>query len=210
QNIKISELLDKGVSIIDTSNVYISDDAEIGSDTVIYPGVFIGRNVKIGEKCKIEGHTFIEDSKIGDNAGISYSYIKGALIKNGTSIGPFSHIRPDSVLNENVRVGNFSEIKKSTIGQNSKVNHLSYIGDAFIGKDVNIGAGTITCNYDGFKKNKTYIGDNVFVGSNVNLIAPVKVGKNVLIAAGSTINRDVPSGQLAIARVRQEHKRLPK
>jgi bifunctional UDP-N-acetylglucosamine pyrophosphorylase/glucosamine-1-phosphate N-acetyltransferase len=205
QNIKVRELLESGVSIINPENVYISQDAKIGADTVVYPGVFIGVNVIIGKNCSIEGSSHIINSKIGDNVNIKYSYINGALIKNNAQIGPFSHIRPDSILGENVKVGNFSETKKSNIGKNVKVNHLSYIGDAQIDNDVNIGAGTITCNYDGKNKHKTIIGAGSFVGSNVNFIAPVKVGKNVLIAAGSTITRDIPSANLAIARQRQRN-----
>ncbi|MDR3243727.1 MAG: bifunctional UDP-N-acetylglucosamine diphosphorylase/glucosamine-1-phosphate N-acetyltransferase GlmU, partial [Elusimicrobiota bacterium] len=205
QDRKIKELLDKGVSFIDTKSVYISDDAKIGQDTVIYPGVFIANNVSIGKDCKIEGSSYIADSKIADSVLISYSYINGAEIEKGVRIGPYSHIRPQSHLKENVKVGNFSEIKKSKLEKGAKVNHLSYIGDAQIGKSVNIGAGTITCNFDGIKKHETIIEDNVFVGSNVNLVAPVKVGKNALIAAGSTITHDIPSNQLAIERTKQQH-----
>ncbi|MDR0822201.1 MAG: bifunctional UDP-N-acetylglucosamine diphosphorylase/glucosamine-1-phosphate N-acetyltransferase GlmU [Endomicrobium sp.] len=205
QDRKIQELLQKGVSFINPKAVYISADAQIGQDTIIYPGAYIANNVKIGKNCIIEGSSYIADSKIADGVFISYSYIKGAVIEKGAHIGPFSHIRPESHLKENVKVGNFSEIKKSTIEKGAKVNHLSYIGDANIGKAVNIGAGTITCNFDGYKKHKTKIGDNVFVGSNVNLVAPVKVGKNALIAAGSTITRDIPPHQLAIARAKQQH-----
>jgi len=204
---KIKELLEKGVTVIDTENVYVSDDAEVGTDTVIYPGAFISSGVKIGKKCVIKGSCFIEDSKIGDNCEISYSYVSGAELGKNVKIGPFAHIRPGTVLKDNVKVGNFSETKKSVIEKNSKVNHLSYVGDAEIGEDVNIGAGTITCNYDGHKKHKTIIGAKAFVGSNVNFVAPVKVGKGALVAAGSTITKDIPSGTLAIARSRQEIKR---
>ncbi|MCL2334739.1 MAG: bifunctional UDP-N-acetylglucosamine diphosphorylase/glucosamine-1-phosphate N-acetyltransferase GlmU [Endomicrobia bacterium] len=204
---KISSLLENGVTVIDRKNVYVSFDAKIGQDTVIYPGAFIGRGVKIGRSCLIKGSSFIENSEIGDNCQISYSYVSGAKTGNDIKIGPFSHIRPGSVLKDNVKVGNFSETKKSVIAKNSKVNHLSYIGDAEVGENVNIGAGTITCNYDGEKKHKTVIGAGSFVGSNVNFVAPVKIGKDVLVAAGSTITHDIPSGKLAIARARQEVKR---
>jgi len=203
---KISSLLADGVTVIERSGVYVSFDAKIGKDTVIYPGAFIGRGVKTGRNCVIKGSSFIENSEIGDNCRIIYSYISGAKIGNNVKIGPFSHIRKGSILKENAKVGNFSETKKSVIGKNSKVNHLSYIGDAEIGENVNIGAGTITCNYDGEKKHKTVVGAGSFVGSNVNFVAPVKIGKSVLVAAGSTITRDIPSGKLAIARARQEEK----
>ncbi|MDR3256904.1 MAG: bifunctional UDP-N-acetylglucosamine diphosphorylase/glucosamine-1-phosphate N-acetyltransferase GlmU [Endomicrobium sp.] len=204
KNRKIRELLDNGVTIVDTNNVYISYDAKIGTDTIIYPGAFIDVGVSIGKNCVIKGASYIINSKIGDENIILYSYVDGAVIDKKVKIGPFSHIRPGSVLQENVKVGNFSETKKSVISKNSKVNHLSYIGDAQVGEDVNIGAGTITCNYDGLRKHQTVIGSKSFIGSNVNFIAPVKIGQGVLIAAGSTITRDVSSGKLAIARVRQQ------
>ncbi|MDR2773069.1 MAG: bifunctional UDP-N-acetylglucosamine diphosphorylase/glucosamine-1-phosphate N-acetyltransferase GlmU [Elusimicrobiota bacterium] len=205
QTLKIDELLAAGITIINPSAVYISPDAKIGADTIIYPGAFIAQNVKIGKNCRIEGSSYISNSKIGNNVEIKYSYIEGAVVGNSTQIGPFSHIRPDSVLKENVKVGNFSEIKKSVIAKSVKINHLSYIGDAQIGEDVNVGAGTITCNYDGQKKHKTVIGSKSFIGSNVNFVAPVKIGKSALIAAGSTITRDVPSGGLAFGRARQRN-----
>jgi bifunctional UDP-N-acetylglucosamine pyrophosphorylase/glucosamine-1-phosphate N-acetyltransferase len=204
---KIKELFESGVSIIDTGNVYISYDAKIGQDSVIYPGVFIDKGVFIGKNCVLKGSSYIANSKIDSDTIISYSYINGAVIGKNVKVGPFSHIRPESVLKDNVKVGNFSETKKSVISKNSKINHLSYIGDSEIGEDVNIGAGTITCNYDGLNKHKTVIGSKSFVGSNVNFVAPVKVGENVVIAAGSTVTKDVPAGKLAIARARQELKR---
>lgn len=210
QEEKITALFEKGITFIDANNVYISYDAEIGQDTVIYPGAFIDTGVKIGKKCIIQGSSYIKNSEIADNVSVLYSYVNGAKIGKGSKIGPFSHIRPASVLKDNVKVGNFSETKKAVISKNSKVNHLSYIGDAEIGEDVNIGAGTITCNYDGKNKHKTVIGSNSFVGSNVNLVAPVNVGKGALIAAGSTITNDIPSGKLAIARARQELKHRKK
>jgi bifunctional UDP-N-acetylglucosamine pyrophosphorylase/glucosamine-1-phosphate N-acetyltransferase len=204
---KIKELLDRGVSIVDVDNVYISYDAKIGGDTVIYPGAFIDTGVSIGKNCIIKGTNYITNSKIGDESTILYSYIEGAVIDKKVKIGPFSHIREDSVLRENVRIGNFSETKKAVIEKNSKVNHLSYIGNALVGKNVNIGAGTITCNYDGAKKHQTTIGSGSFVGSNVNFVAPVKIGCGVLVAAGSTVTHDVQSGKLVIARAKQEVKR---
>jgi UDP-N-acetylglucosamine diphosphorylase/glucosamine-1-phosphate N-acetyltransferase len=203
---KIAALFDSGVTIINAKNIYVSYDAQIGRDTVIYPEAFIDSGVKIGKNCVIKGSTYIKNSVIGDNVTVSYSYVEGAKIAKNSKIGPFSHIRPGSVLKENVKVGNFSETKKSVIEKNSKVNHLSYIGDAEIGENVNIGAGTITCNYDGKNKHKTVIGSNSFVGSNVNFVAPVNIGKGVLVAAGSTITSSIPSGKMAIARARQELK----
>jgi bifunctional UDP-N-acetylglucosamine pyrophosphorylase/glucosamine-1-phosphate N-acetyltransferase len=203
---KIYNLINSGVNIIDINNVYISNDAKIGKDTIIYPGVFIDIGVSIGEKCIIKGSSYLINSKIGCNNIIIYSYIEGAIIKNKVTVGPFVHIRNGTILNENVKIGNFSEIKKSIIEEKSKINHLSYIGNSKIGKNVNIGAGTITCNYDGKKKNKTFIGSNSFIGSNVNFIAPIKIGKNVIVAAGSTITKNVPSNKFTISRSKQKIK----
>jgi bifunctional UDP-N-acetylglucosamine pyrophosphorylase/glucosamine-1-phosphate N-acetyltransferase len=204
---KIKELLSSGVSIVDADNVYISYDAKIGDDTVVYPGVFIDTGVSIGKNCIIKGASYISNSKIGDESTVLYSYIEDAVIDKKVKVGPFSHIREGSVLRENVRIGNFSETKKAVIAKNSKVSHLSYIGDALVGKNVNIGAGTITCNYDGVKKHQTSIGSESFVGSNVNFVAPVKIGRGVLVAAGSTVTHNVQQGKLVIARARQEVRR---
>lgn len=203
---KIKELLYNGISVVDIDNVYISYDAKIGIDSIIYPGVFIDTGVSIGKNCTIKGSSYIKNSKIGDASTILYSYIEDAIINEKVEIGPFSHVRQGSILKENVRIGNFSEVKKSIISENSKVTHLAYVGNSHVGKNVNIGAGTITCNFDGIVKHRTVIGSGSFIGSNVNLIAPVEVGENVFIAAGSTITHNVPSGKFAIARVRQEIK----
>lgn len=203
RNRKIEELMANGVTITDPSSTYIDSDVVIGQDTIIKPNTSIEGKSEIGEDCIIGPNTCITNAYIGDKTTVLYSYIESADIKNNIKIGPFSHIRPGSVLKDNVKVGNFSEVKKSVIDKGSKINHLSYIGDALIGKGVNIGAGTITCNYDGSKKHQTVIKDDVFVGSNVNLVAPVKIGSKVLIAAGSTITENVLPNKLTIARARQ-------
>ncbi|GAB1401366.1 bifunctional UDP-N-acetylglucosamine diphosphorylase/glucosamine-1-phosphate N-acetyltransferase GlmU [Elusimicrobiota bacterium] len=200
---KIEELMADGVTIVDPYSTYIEGDVVIGQDTVIQPNTFIEGKVKIGSDCIIGPNTVLSDSDIANNVVIRYSYVDGAKICNNVKIGPFAHIRPNTVLKENVKVGNFSEIKKSVIDKNSKINHLSYVGDATIGKNVNVGAGTITCNYDGKNKHQTILEDDVFVGSNVNLVAPVTIKKNVVIGAGSTITKNVESGKLAIARAKQ-------
>ncbi|WP_413853116.1 bifunctional UDP-N-acetylglucosamine diphosphorylase/glucosamine-1-phosphate N-acetyltransferase GlmU [Candidatus Ruminimicrobium bovinum] len=199
----LSELMINGVTIEDPSSTYIYGNVKIAQDTVIKPNTFIEGDVKIGTGCVIGPDTSVINSEIKNNVSIKYSYIDSAVIEDNVKIGPFSHIRPGAVLKQKVKVGNFSEVKKSVVGEGSKVNHLSYIGDALVGKDVNIGAGTITCNYDGVSKYKTVLGDNVFVGSNTNLVAPVNIGKNVLIAAGSTITENVVKNKLVIARSRQ-------
>jgi bifunctional UDP-N-acetylglucosamine pyrophosphorylase/glucosamine-1-phosphate N-acetyltransferase len=206
QAVTQTRLMEQGVTIISPLNTYISPDAVIGQDTVIYPNVFISAGVKIGKNCHIGAGSYIANSVIADDVKIEHSYINSARVASGVKIGPFAHIRPGAVLGKNVRVGNFSEIKKSVIGEGAKVNHLSYIGDSSVGKNVNVGAGTITCNYDGKTKSRTVIGEGVFVGSNVNFVAPVKVGKNALIAAGSTVTGNVPQNTLVIARARQMHK----
>lgn len=200
---KNNELMARGVTIINPKTAYIDTDVVIGQDTIIKPNTHIEGNTKIGRNCIIGQDTTIVSSVIDDNVFITNSYIENSKIEKGVKVGPFAHLRPDSVLKENVKVGNFSEVKKSVVGYGSKVNHLSYIGDAIVGKNVNIGAGTITCNYDGKNKFQTIIKDEVFVGSNVNLVAPVHIGSKVLIAAGSTITDSVSPNKLAIARERQ-------
>ncbi|MFH1368420.1 MAG: bifunctional UDP-N-acetylglucosamine diphosphorylase/glucosamine-1-phosphate N-acetyltransferase GlmU [Elusimicrobiota bacterium] len=200
------EWMIKGVTIVDPDNTYVSLKARIGTDTVIYPGTFIEGESVIGRNCSIGPAAFISDSRIGDGVEIRSSYIYDSLISDKAKIGPFAHLRPGTKVKTGARVGNFCEIKNSVIGFGAKVSHLSYIGDSFLGEEVNIGAGTITCNYDGTRKNKTYIGDRSFVGSNVNLVAPVRVGADVIIGAGSTITDNIPGKSLAIARARQINK----
>ncbi len=195
-----------GVTIIDPSSTYIGADVTIGSDTVLYPGTMLKGNTIIGESSVIGPNTDIEDSTIGDNVTVKHSVLSKAEVGNGSSVGPFAYLRPGSKLGEDVKIGDFVEIKNATIDNGSKVSHLSYIGDAAVGKNVNIGCGAITVNYDGYNKSVTEIEDDAFVGSNVNLIAPVKVGKGAYVVAGSTITHSVSDNDLAIARVRQENK----
>ncbi|MBT2571562.1 bifunctional UDP-N-acetylglucosamine diphosphorylase/glucosamine-1-phosphate N-acetyltransferase GlmU [Planococcus sp. ISL-110] len=195
-----------GVSIIDPATAYISAQAEIGADTIIHPNVTIDGDTKIGEDCIISSNSHIVNSVIGDRTTIRSSEIHDSSIGTDTAVGPFAHIRPETVLGNDVKIGNFVEVKKSEVGNDSKVSHLSYIGDAHVGTGVNIGCGTITVNYDGKNKFQTIIEDNTFIGCNSNLIAPVTVGQGSYVAAGSTISKDVPKGSLAIARARQENK----
>lgn len=195
-----------GVTIIDPSSTYIGADVTIGSGTVLYPGTMLKGNTVIGEGSVIGPNTDIEDSTIGDNVTVKHSVLSKAEVGNGSSVGPFAYLRPASKLGEDVKIGDFVEIKNATIDNGSKVSHLSYIGDATVGKNVNIGCGAITVNYDGYNKSVTEIEDDAFVGSNVNLIAPVKVGKGAYVVAGSTITHSVSDNDLAIARVRQENK----
>ncbi len=200
---KLQQLMIDGVTIIDPQNTYIDQDVNIGRDSVIYPGTIIEGNCCLGEKCQIGPFSRLKDVTAGDNVVIQNSVALESSIGNNVSVGPFAFIRPETSLSDGVKVGDFVEIKKSVIGKGSKVPHLSYIGDAQIGEKVNIGAGTITCNYDGSKKWKTTIGDEAFIGSNTNLVAPVCIGSNTVIGAGSTITKDVPDGALAVERAKQ-------
>jgi bifunctional UDP-N-acetylglucosamine pyrophosphorylase / glucosamine-1-phosphate N-acetyltransferase len=201
---KNEELMAAGVTLIDPAATYIDPDVEIGADTVIHPGVIIEGRTRIGAACEIDAHVKIADAEIGDNVTIkSFSFISGARIDSGASIGPFAHLRPETVVGEGAKVGNFVELKKTTLGPRSKASHLSYLGNATIGAKVNVGAGTITCNYDGEHKHETVIEDGAFIGSDSQLIAPVRVGKGAYVAAGSSITDDVPAGALGIARGRQ-------
>lgn len=195
-----------GVTIINPLTTHISMDAVIGSDTVIKPGVVIEGNTIIGEDCIIGPNSQITNSQIGNRTSVQNSVVISSIVGEDTTIGPFAHLRPDSQLGNHVKIGNFVEVKKSTLGNDTKVSHLSYIGDAEVGNDVNIGCGSITVNYDGKNKHKTIIEDRVFVGCNSNLVAPVKIGEGSFIAAGSTVTKEVPKDALAIARARQENK----
>lgn len=192
-----------GVTIIDPNTTYIGSEVEIGRDTIIYPGnVLEGRTI-IKENCVIYPNSRISDSVIEAGVSIQNSVIIESHIGEETTVGPFAYIRPESVIGKHARIGDFVEIKKSTIGDNTKVSHLTYIGDAEVGRGCNFGCGTVVVNYDGKKKHKTIIGDNVFIGCNTNLVSPVEVKDNAYTAAGSTITSEVPEGALAIARGRQ-------
>lgn len=200
------ELMKNGVTIIDADNTYISIDTVIKPDTIIYPGTIIfGKNV-IGANCIIGPNTQLENVTVGDNVRINNSCVIESTIGDNTTIGPFAHLRNHTIVGENCRIGNFVEMKNTTFGENSKASHLSYLGDAVVGSNVNMGCGTITVNYDGKKKHQTIIKDNAFVGCNANLIAPVVIGEGAYVAAGSTITEDVPDESLAIARAHQINK----
>ena len=193
KNLK-DKLINNGVEIIDPNTVRLSFDTIVGKNSIIESYVSFQKGVKIGKEVKIKSHTYIDNSSIG----------------NGCSIGPFARIRPKSLISNNVKIGNFVEIKNSKIGNNNSISHLSYIGDSFLGKNVNIGAGTITCNYDGKNKNTTKIGDNVFIGSNCSLVAPLKIKNNSIIGASSVITKDIPSNSLALTRPKLIIKRRKK
>lgn len=197
----------RGVTMHDPECTYIDADVQIGEDTVLYPQVHLEGTTRVGSDVTIYPNCRITDSYVDSNCLIyENSSIDVARIESGAKIGPFARLRPGTVLAKNVHIGNFVELKKTSVGDGSKANHLAYLGDATIGSGVNIGAGTITCNYDGVHKHPTIIEDDVFIGSDTQLIAPVKVGKGAYVAAGSSITDDVPAGALGIARGRQVNK----
>ncbi len=188
QNNLREKFLNQGVTLIDPKTVWFSDDIKFGKDVVIEPNVFFGRGVSIGNNCRIRSFSYIEKAKVGDNV----------------VVGPFARLRPNTILENDVHVGNFVEIKNSNVGSKTKVNHLSYIGDSSLGQSANIGAGTITANYDGINKSKTIIGDKSSIGSNSVLVAPVNIGDEAVVAAGSVVRRDVPEGSLHVESKRSD------
>ncbi|MBI5665046.1 MAG: bifunctional UDP-N-acetylglucosamine diphosphorylase/glucosamine-1-phosphate N-acetyltransferase GlmU [Nitrospirae bacterium] len=202
----ISGWMKKGVTFIDPETAQVHVSASIGRDTIIYPNTYIEGRTSIGPNCTIYPGARIYDSVLGKGVTIKdNTLIEKSRVRDGASVGPCAHLRPDSIIGRNAKIGNFVEVKKSHIGAGTKAGHLTYLGDAEIGPGVNIGAGTITCNYDGKNKFKTYIKSGVFIGSDSQLVAPVTIEKNAYVAAGSTITRDVPSGALAIGRGRQKN-----
>jgi len=201
---KAEALMDAGVSILDPDCTFVETPVIVGRDTVLYPMTFLEGATIIGEGCRIGANTRIVDSVLGDEVEIlGHCVVTEARIGRGARVGPFAHLRPQTELGEEVRIGNFVETKKTRLGRGSKANHLSYLGDAEIGSGVNVGAGTITCNFDGEKKHRTVLEDEVFVGSDTQFVAPVRVRKGAYVGAGSTITKDVPAHSLAIARGKQ-------
>lgn len=196
----------QGVTITDPNHTYIGLDVTIGQDVIIHPGTTINGNTTIGEDSEIGPNTEISQCQIGKSCTIKQSILNDSVIGNDVEIGPFAYIRPGSEIAEDVKIGRFVEIKNAKVGQESKIPHLSYIGDALIGNNVNVGCGTITVNYDGKEKHLTTIHDEAFIGCNANLVAPVTIGKGSLIAAGSTITNEVPEESLSIARAKQINK----
>jgi bifunctional UDP-N-acetylglucosamine pyrophosphorylase/glucosamine-1-phosphate N-acetyltransferase len=189
QNTARTEALENGVQLVAPETVFFSMDTNLGRDTVVEPNVIFGKGVTVGSKCIIK----------------AFSYLEGCQISDQCSIGPYARLRPGVDLSDGVKIGNFVEIKNSKVAEHSKINHLSYVGDAEIGKNTNIGAGTVTCNYDGVTKHRTVIGEDVFIGSNTMLIAPVTVGNNSMTGSGSVITKDIPPDDLAISRSKQKN-----
>ena len=188
QELLRNKALSKGVNLIAPETIFLSQDTSFGKNVTVEPYVVFGPKVKVGDNSHIK----------------SFTHIEGTKIEKNVIVGPYARLRPGTILKKNTKIGNFVETKKTSININSKVNHLSYIGDTSIGKNSNIGAGTITCNYDGVKKNKTTISDNVFIGSNSSLVAPIKINKNAVVGAGSVITKDVKENSLTIERSEQE------
>lgn len=201
---KCEALMDSGVTLVDPRRVWIEPEVAIGPDCTIEAPVTLSGDTRIGKGVRIQMGCVIEDSVVGDGVHLRpYSILSGARVAKGAIVGPFAHLRPEADIGEGAHIGNFVEVKKSRVGAGSKANHLAYIGDATIGKKANIGAGTITCNYDGIAKHPTVIGDGVFIGSDTQLVAPVTVGKGALVAAGATVTKDVPPYSLAVSRSAQ-------
>ena len=198
------ELMAAGVTIEDPATTWVDMDVTVGPDTVIHPGVFLQGRTRVGARCELHAGVRIVDSTLGDDVTVrNHCVIQGATLASGAQVGPFAHLRPGAAIGEAAKVGNFVEIKETSLGRGSKANHLSYLGDATVGDGVNVGAGTITCNYDGKKKHPTTVGDRVFIGSGAQLVAPVTLGDDAYVGAGSCVTDDVPAGALAVARGRQ-------
>lgn len=201
------KLMRAGVTILDPDHTYVHDEVQVGEDSTIYPGAFLLGKTRVGPRCTILGHVAIRDSVVEEGSQIlEFTRIDGSKVGPRCQVGPATHLRPGTELHEGVKVGNFVEIKKSVLGAGTKASHLSYLGDAVIGQRCNVGAGTITCNYDGRNKHRTTIGDDVFVGSDSVLVAPLVLGDRSYVAAASVITRDVPGGALGIGRARQVNK----
>ena len=202
-----------GVSMVDPSTVYIDADVEIGGDTVLWPNTYLLGSTRVGPGCVLGPDAYLLDSRVGARCRVVSSVLEGAVLEDEVEVGPFSHLRPGSYIEQGVHVGNFAEVKNARLGRRTKVGHFSYIGDAQVGADVNIGAGTITCNFDGTRKHRTVIGDKAFIGSDTMLVAPVEVGARSATGAGSVVNHDVPADSLAVgmpARVRRRRTSAPK
>ncbi|HHR85457.1 hypothetical protein J7K60_04420 [Candidatus Bipolaricaulota bacterium] len=203
---KVRELAETGVRIIDPERTYVEPQVKVAPGTEILPGTHLRGDTVIGARCAIGPDCYIEDSIIEDDCRVRYSVLEEAHVRSETAVGPYAHLRPGADVGPKVRIGNFVEVKASRVRRGAKAGHLTYLGDADVGEDANIGAGTITCNYDGEAKHQTSIGKRAFIGSNTSLVAPVTIGDDALIGAGSTITEDVPDGDLALGRARQVNK----
>lgn len=202
---KIDELMENGVTVMDPATTFVDAAVKVGADTVIYPFTWLEGNTVIGGNCEIGPSSRLQNTVVGNNTILHFTYAHDCRVEDNVTVGPYVHLRPNTVLSDGVKVGNFVEVKNSVVGNGSKIPHLSYIGDTDMGEHVNIGSGTITVNYDGKHKHRTVIEDDSFIGCNTNLVAPVKVGSGAYVAAGSTITKDVPADALGVARARQSN-----
>lgn len=201
----LAKWMDAGVTMMDPASTYIGEDVVVGNDTVLYPGTWLEGNTVVGTECVIGPNVRLTDVKLGNNVEMQFTYGHECEVGDGVTVGPYVHLRPNTVLAAKVKVGNFIEVKNSNVGEGSKLPHLSYIGDSDIGAGVNIGCGCITVNYDGKNKYRTTVKDHAFIGCNSNLVAPVTVGEGAYVGAGSTITKEVPAGDLGIARAKQKN-----
>lgn len=201
----LDKLMDSGVTIMDPASTFIEKGVEIGPDTIIYPYTWLEGATKIGEDCQIGPNVRLTNVSVGKAAQMQFVYGHDCRVQDNVVIGPYVHLRPDTVIGDKVKIGNFVEVKNSYVGTGSKLPHLSYIGDSDIGSGVNIGCGCITVNYDGKKKHRTTIEDDAFIGCNSNMVAPVTIGAGAYIGAGSTITKDVPADDLGIGRAKQKN-----
>ena len=204
---RLYALLRQGVQIWDLDSCYVSPQAQVGQGSVLMPGTMIQGKSVVGQGCVIGPGALLDNARVGDETRVNASQIYDSTIGQGATVGPFAYIRPNCVIGNRTRIGDFVELKNSTIGEGTKVSHLTYVGDSDVGRSVNFGCGTVTVNYNGLKKFRTTIGDNAFIGCNTNLVAPVSVGQNAYTGAGTTITEDVPDGALAIGRPRQVNKK---
>jgi len=203
----VRELIERGVSIPDPDRTYVDESVDVAPGAVLYPGTHLRGETSIGPACRIGPDCWIEDSSIEEGAIVRYSVVESSRIRAGSSVGPYAHLRPGADVGPEARVGNFVEVKAARLERGAKAGHLAYIGDADIGPGVNVGAGTVTCNYDGTAKHRTVIESGAFIGSNASLVAPVTIGEDAVVAAGSTITEDVPPRSKAFGRARQVVKR---
>ena len=203
---KRQALLDSGVKMMDPDTVYVEESVTVGPGTLLLPGTILRGRTVVGANCEIGPNTMLVDCTVGDGVTINSSQCNESTIDSGAHVGPFAYIRPNCHVGADVKVGDFVELKNSTIGEGTKISHLTYVGDSDVGSRVNFGCGTVTTNYDGVKKYRCTIGDRAFIGCNTNLVAPVTVGAGSYIAAGATITKDVPADALAVARAKQENK----
>ena len=203
---KRQALLEAGVEMLDPKSVYVEERVSVGAGTLLLPGTILRGNTVIGAGCEIGPNTMIRDCTVGENTTVNASQLNESTVGSNTTVGPFAYIRPKCVIGDKCRVGDFVEVKNSVIGNGTKISHLTYVGDSDVGQRVNFGCGTVTTNYDGNRKSRCTIGDDVFLGCNTNLVAPVTVGARAYTAAGSTVTEDVEADALAIARARQTNK----